>query len=454
MRFSYKSVNSGLLVWLPGCLLASVGSVAMTTSSRAGPLSTTIGDDIRVNKTASASAGSSTPRQRSSIDQTLRRSNSSRSSKRCSIHGVLEISTSDHPTPRASISNSSSSKGLRHRPSLSESSFLTASSAKKNRFSKTLRTPVRQRAKDLDSPISDFKFPRRSSATSPLGSNPYNDISSSSSSNATDYDDSTTNVTSPGSDMGTFGIFDDSSTGTCFLKPQPNLQGIFISLANRERRVLEAREELLNAETELREFKRKWSTALKNGRRSLDGSSQSFSEGLSPEMTNDFIIQEREASIRRGSFTSKKRQISVSKSRGLGIFQIPYEVVRGTESQPPNTFGNSAEYHLDNSDMSSIYSSNSNGSLSDDPTDSLSEPDLTSSQSSSGPFYMRSLLRYIASLGSLILRELNMLLVRGTPDEEQPVTSIQPRYPSVVETYYGSMGNNLVRIGRSRPLPK
>lgn len=255
--------------------------------------------------------------------------------------------------------------------------------------------------------------------------------------------------------MGTFGIFDDSESGTCFLNPQPNLQGIFISLANRERRVLEAREELSNAETELREFKRKWSTALKNGRRSLDGNSQSFSEGLSPEMTNDYIIQEREASIRRGSFSSKKRQISVSKSRGLGIFQIPYEVTRSSQSS--NAYGDAYDYHLDNSDLSSIYSSNSNGSngsLSDEPTDSLLGPPVGSSESSSGPFVVRSLLRYIASLGSLILRELNMLLVRGTPEEELPVTSIQPRFPSVVETYYGSMGNNFVRIGRSRPFPK
>lgn len=65
------------------------------------------------------------------------------------------------------------------------------------------------------------------------------------------------------------GLSPRSSTGDCssisspyILNSQPNLQEVFITLANKERRVLEAREQLSNAERELDEFKTKWSSIL------------------------------------------------------------------------------------------------------------------------------------------------------------------------------------------------
>lgn len=46
------------------------------------------------------------------------------------------------------------------------------------------------------------------------------------------------------------------------LNSQPSLQDIFITLANKERRVLEAKEQLMNAETELALFRHRWSAIL------------------------------------------------------------------------------------------------------------------------------------------------------------------------------------------------
>jgi hypothetical protein len=68
-------------------------------------------------------------------------------------------------------------------------------------------------------------------------------------------DDNISLLSSPRtSDAGLFSPF--------ILNTQPTLQELFISLANKERRVLEARELLAHAEEELHRFKSKWKSSL------------------------------------------------------------------------------------------------------------------------------------------------------------------------------------------------
>jgi hypothetical protein len=119
-------------------------------------------------------------------------------------------------------------------------------------YQRSGRTPVSQsknrfRSRNLISPTpigtspnSKFQFPlghsRGSSITSPTW----------------EIEDSfmTLTPTSPGEES------------PYILNSQPSLQDIFITLANKERRVLEAKEQLVNAETELALFRHRWSAIL------------------------------------------------------------------------------------------------------------------------------------------------------------------------------------------------
>lgn len=225
--------------------------------------------------------------------------------------------TPDTITPTGNTTTSSSKRQSKlHRrrgPSLSISH--TEPGQALNFVSPTKQRPARRLRKKLQSGIDrstkcrsidsySFKFPPTHKHTTSM-----TESNSTFSSSDTDIDRD-------------LGLSPRSSTGDCssisspyILNSQPNLQEVFITLANKERRVLEAREQLSNAERELDEFKTKWSSILE-----IPYPKSAKSPPISPFDLNatdevlDLAIQSPPPPVSRTASTSIRRS-----SAGLGI---------------------------------------------------------------------------------------------------------------------------------------
>ncbi|CAN6655154.1 hypothetical protein TRVA0_028S00188 [Trichomonascus vanleenenianus] len=149
------------------------------------------------------------------------------------------------------------------------------------------------------------------------------------------------------SSSGSSSLFEaaELSPGSCaspYIFTQPNLQDVFITLAHKERRVLEAKEELAIAERELQAFKYEWRNVLNTPSVNVSPSPMSpllLEENVPPGNSIDTIVSGSSSS--RGLRNRAKRVVSTGNGRravtGLGIYggdyYEPHRLREGTEQE-------------------------------------------------------------------------------------------------------------------------
>jgi hypothetical protein len=208
----------------------------------------------------------------------------------------------------------------------------------------------------------------------------------------------------------------DTSSGSPYiLNSQPSLQEIFILLAHKERRVLEAKEQLSNAEKELTQFKKQWNSIL----------------NIPPPK----LVVPSEPASPLALATTSPRIPKTAQPYGLGINALSY----CEESEEDD---DKLEWESVGSDISQPVR--------------IVDPKLNFPLS---PVYLlreliRGALTLVFELSSTALGGITCAFKTRNKQPNSPIplmsTRVRPRYPSITETYYGAYSTG-VAVGNSTP---
>jgi hypothetical protein len=330
-------------------------------------------------------------------------------------------------------------KGRHHTPSLSIpnlSKFQESNSGNTSPTSPSKR--FKSRAKINPAPIvtthsqetSPFKFPHAHNKRLSLSESSVNSDSS----------DNIFSVTSPKSS-------DESSTTSVsspyILNSQPDLQDIFITLANKERKVLEAKEQLLIAESDLSHFKGRWNSVLSVSQQAPLSPTRDTSHHRSQSLFAFSLSSSFNSNSSNGSQRDIKRAIPARHSSGgsvtgLGINSIQYSQ-DGNEEEDlyRQLFKQASEIDATDSDRPS-YIADFNDI---DPESDLKFYNFVKSIVS--PFIpKRTIKSILTSFRPIVKCQPQQQSNQKDKTEEKKV---RPHYPSITKTYY----DHVKSFGRS-----